>query len=95
MLIMMVGFYAAYMIPLKESPVLDGIIRVIPITSAFRLPADILVGNVGICIGAFEMLILLVTTLILAIVAGRIYKNEVFYKGKSLKERIKRKPKKA
>lgn len=95
MLIMMVGFYAAYMIPLKESPVLDGIIRVIPITSAFRLPADILVGNVGIGIGAVEMLILLVTTLILAIVAGRIYKNEVFYKGKSLKERIKRKPKKA
>ena len=94
-LIMLVGFYAAYMVPLKESPLLDGIIRVIPITSAFKLPADILVGNVNIWIGFAEMLILLVTTLILALVAGRVYKNEVFYKGKTLKERLLKKKKKA
>ncbi len=94
-LILLVGFYASYFVPMKESPLLDGIVRVIPITSAFKLPADILVGNVNIWIGFVEMLILLVSTLILALLAGRVYKNEVFYKGKTLKERLTRKKKKA
>ena len=54
-----------------------------------------MVGNVNIWMGILDMLILLVTTLVLAVVAGRVYKNEVFYKGKPLGERLKSKFKKA
>ncbi len=90
-IIAIIGFYAAYMIPLKEDPFLNSLLRVIPLTGAYKLPADILVGNVNIIYGLLETLLIFATTLVLAYFAGRAYKNEVFYKGKSLAERFKRK----
>ncbi|MBQ7775513.1 MAG: ABC transporter permease [Lachnospiraceae bacterium] len=92
-LIMLAGFFGAYMLPLQEKEWINTILRIIPITSAYILPGDLVVGNVTVLQGILYMSILLVTTIVLVIVTGKIYKNQLFYKGTSLKDRFKKKKK--
>lgn len=90
-LIMLAGFFGAYMLPLQEKEWINTILRIIPITSAYILPGDLVVGNVTVWQGILYMSILLITTVVLVIVAGKTYKNQLFYKGSSLKSRLKSK----
>lgn len=90
-LLMIAGFFGAYMGPLQEKPWLDTLLRIIPVTSAYMLPGDIMVGNITVWQGVLYASILLVTTLILVVITGKVYKNQLFYRGKSLKERFRRK----
>lgn len=92
-LIMLAGFFGSYMLPLQEKEWINTILRIVPITSAYILPGDLVVGNVTVWQGILYMSILLVTTLVLVMVAGKVYKNQLFYKGSSLKDRFKRKKK--
>ena len=92
MIISMVSFYVAYFTAFAEEPgLMNEIVRFIPFVSAFILPADILVGNVALWLGAIQILILVVAFIIVGIIAGKMYKNQVFYRGKSLLERLKKK----
>ena len=85
MIINMAAFYAAYMIPVMTDSDLAGLIlRIIPFTSAYLTPGDVLVGNISLMEGALETALLLVLTVILSIVAGKIYKSLVLNKGKTL-----------
>lgn len=90
-ILMIAGFFGAYMGPLQEKPWLDTLLRIIPVTSAYMLPGDVLVGNitVGQCI--LYTSILFITTMVLAVITGKVYKNQLFYRGQSLLERMKRK----
>lgn len=90
-ILMIAGFFGAYMGPLQEKPWLDTLLRIIPVTSAYMLPGDVLVGNitVGQCI--LYTSILFITTMVLAVITGKVYKNQLFYRGQSLLERLKRK----
>ncbi len=85
------GFLGSYLLPLQEKDWINTILRIVPITSAFLLPGDILVGNVTVLQGLGYMAILLAFTLILVVVAGKVYKSQVFHKGMSLFERFKKK----
>lgn len=90
-LLMIAGFFGAYMGPLQEKPWLDTLLRIIPVTSAYMLPGDIMVGKITVWQGMLYASILLVTTLVLVVVTGKVYKNQLFYRGSSLKDRFKRK----
>lgn len=90
-MLMIAGFFGAYMGPLQEKPWLDTLLRIIPVTSAYMLPGDVLVGNITVWQGMLYASILLVTTLVLVVITGKVYKNQLFYRGSSLKERFKRK----
>lgn len=90
-LIMIAGFFGAYMGPLQEKEWLNTLLRIIPVTSAYILPGDIMVGNITVWQGMLYAGILLVTTLVLVVVTGKVYKNQLFYRGSSLKDRFKRK----
>ncbi len=85
------GFLGSYVLPMQEIDWVNGILYLIPVTSAFMLPGDILVGKVLIWQGALYVLLLFIFTLVLVVVTGKIYKNQLFYKGKSLLERIQEK----
>ena len=74
---------------------LNTILRIVPITSAYLLPGDILVGNISVPEGLLYMLILMVFTAALVVCTGKVYRNQLFYRGKSLKERLQRRQKKA
>lgn len=85
MIIEMASFYAAYMIPsMLENDTMNLILRCIPFTSAFLTPGDVLVGNIGLLEGALETALLLACTIIVSIIAGKIYKSLVLNKGKNL-----------
>jgi len=85
------GFIGSYMLPLQEKDWLNTILRIVPITSAFLLPGDILVGNVVVWQGLLYLLLLLVFTLLVVYMAGRVYKAQVFNRGMSVFERLKKK----
>lgn len=93
-LFVMVGYFAGILLPLQENnEILIKVARIIPVTSAFVLPGDIVVGNVTVLEGILYTAILVVTTIILVFVTGKIYKNQLFYKGIGLKGRFKNKKK--
>lgn len=94
-LAMIAGFFGAYLLPLQEKEWLNTILRIVPITSAYLLPGDILVGNISVPEGLLYMLILMVFTAALVVCTGKVYRNQLFYRGKSLKERLQRRQKKA
>lgn len=94
-LAMIAGFFGAYLLPLQEKEWLNTILRIVPITSAYLLPGDILVGNISVPEGLLYMLILMAFTAALVVCTGKVYRNQLFYRGKSLKERLQRRQKKA
>ena len=87
-LAMIAGFFGAYLLPLQENAWLNTILRIVPITSAYLLPGDILVGNISVMEGLLYVLILIVFTGALVVCTGRVYRNQLFYRGKSLKEKL-------
>ncbi len=93
-LIMIAGFFGAYMLPVMNgSETINTILRIVPVTSAYLLPGDLVVGNVSIGLGSLYMGILLLTTLALLVIAGKVYKNQMFYRGQSILDRFKKKKK--
>lgn len=94
-IIMVLGFFGAYLLPLKEKEWLNTLLRICPITSAYMLPGDIVVGNITVMESIFYVSILLVTTIVLVVVTGKIYKNQLFYRGTDFKDRLKKRKAKA
>lgn len=92
---MIAGFFGSYMLPLQEKEWLNTILRIVPLTSAYMLPGDILVGNVTVLEGLLFVAVLTAFTAVLVVLTGRVYRNQLFYRGKSLKERLHRKAKEA
>lgn len=90
-LAMIAGFFGSYMLPLQEKDWLNTILRIVPLTSAYMLPGDILVGNVTVPQGLLFVAILVMFTAVLVVCTGRIYRNQIFNRGRSLKERLRRK----
>lgn len=80
---MLVGFLASLYVPLftDNNPIGMTIIRIIPITAAFVLPGDIVSARIGIVQFILYLMLLLLFTVLLAILTGRVYKNRLFKKG--------------
>jgi ABC-type Na+ efflux pump permease subunit len=79
-----ISFLLAYYVPLQEDKRMSALIRLIPFTSPFTVPADLVIGNVGIAAACSSMIILLVTTIIFIILTGKLYKGMVLYNGNKL-----------
>lgn len=74
-----IGFMAAYILPVtSDSKALLTAIRMIPITSPFMVPAELIIGKITMWEGLLSIGILAVTCFTLVIVTGKIYKNKVF-----------------
>lgn len=79
------GFLASYMLPLygAEETLLT-VLRFIPFTSAFMLPSDILLGNISIGLSCAMIAVLLIATIAMMLLTGKVYKDKVFYRGKNV-----------
>lgn len=95
-----IGYIAGVFLPMSSlmggstgSETLMTLARIIPITSAYILPGDILVGNITVLESLLYVGILLVTTIVLILFTGKVYKNQLFYKGAGLKARFMKKKK--
>jgi len=83
------GFLGAYTLPsMVGQEWIKVIVRLLPITSAFLLPGEILVGTVSAGAGIVYILVMAAWIIAVAVFAGRVYKDQVFYRGKNLKERL-------
>lgn len=80
------AFFASYMLPMQEKEWINTILRIVPFTSAFILPGDLIVGRITLLQGGLYGMILLVTVLVMCYFAGMVYKNQIFNKGKNLLE---------
>lgn len=83
---MVVGFFASYMLPLQEKEWINVILRIVPLTAAFKLPGDLMVGNIPMWQGFVYGGLLLASTLGACFLAGYVYKKQLFHRGKSLKD---------
>lgn len=57
------------------------ILRYIPFTAAFIVPADVFVGSMTIWEGILSLSVTLISSVIIAVFAGKIYKLMILYKG--------------
>ena len=86
-----VGFIGAYVLPLQEKEWLNILLRIFPLTASYLLPGDILVGNVTVWQGLLYLICLFFFTLLFVVLAGKVYKSQVFNRGMSVFERLKKK----
>ncbi len=78
-MVVVVSFLAAYMIPLMElSDTLIQVMRFIPVTAAFMLPADVIIGSCSIMTSVISLGIMIVTTAVMIYFTGKIYKKKIF-----------------
>lgn len=83
------GFLGSYIIPSAVGQEwIKVLIRLIPMSAAFLLPGELLLGTVSAGAGVLYLIVLFAWTLLTAVFAGKIYKNQVFYSGQSLKDRL-------
>jgi len=86
---LVIGFLGAYILPnMSGQEWVKVLIRIVPVASAFILPGEILLGTVKTGMAVVYLLILAVWIILTAVFAGKVYENQVFYKGKSLKDRL-------
>jgi len=78
------SFLAAYFISMMGSGVGQSIIRYVPFTAPFVLPVDILIGSVGLLEGVLATALLLVFTLVVVVLSGKIYKGFILYNGQKV-----------
>lgn len=88
-LFLVIGFIGSYVLPtMSGQEWLKVLIRLIPLSSAFMLPGEILLGTVSGGAATVYLLILLSWIVLTAVFAGKVYRDQVFYTGKSLKDRL-------
>lgn len=86
-----IGFFMSYTIPMKEVQWMTTLTRIVPLSAAFSLPGDILVGNISLGMGALYLLILAAFTTGLVFIAGKIYMTQLFHRGEGVLEMLKKK----
>lgn len=72
------GFIGAYFVPLMENTALKKVVTYLPVTSPFGVPADVIVGNISMAEAIVALLIVAVTTFVLIIFTGKVYKGKLF-----------------
>lgn len=83
------GFFGSYALPsMVGQEWIKVVVHLIPVAAAFLLPGEIMVGTISIGAGIVYLLVLAAWIVAVAIFAGKVYKDQLFYRGKSLKERL-------
>lgn len=79
-----ISWITCYFGTLMENEPLLRVVRNIPFTIPFCVPADLLTGAIGIGQGIFSTIILIVFSVLVIMLSGRIYKGMVLYTGQKI-----------
>lgn len=74
----MIGWLVAYFSSFMDNDAILAVVHLVPVTSPFILPADIILGKCGIIEGIGAFAILIVSTVALIMVTGKVYKGKLF-----------------
>lgn len=83
-LIIVISWLFAYLVPTTGNKALIAATRYIPFTIPFSTPVDLLIGTVGLGQGIISVAILLVFSLLVIMLSGKIFKGLVLYNGQKL-----------
>lgn len=84
-----IGFLGSYIIPSAVGQEwVKVLIRLLPMSAAFLLPGELLIGTVSAGAGVLYLLVLFAWIVLTAVIAGKVYKDQVFYRGQSIKDRL-------
>lgn len=72
------GYFAVCMIPALDNDTALNITRYVPFSAAYRISADVLIGNMSAGQAAISTMIMLITSLIMIFITGKIYKKKLF-----------------
>ena len=79
-----ISWMTCYIGTLTEKEKLLAVVRNIPFTIPFCVPADLLTGAIGIVQGIISMVILMIFSVLVIMLSGRIYKGLVLYTGQKI-----------
>ena len=74
----MIGFMVSYIGSLLEMDTLIKVSEYIPVISPFVAPADVLMGKMSFVGGLISYVILLIFTVAMILVTGKVYKGKIF-----------------
>lgn len=80
--VMVLGYVGGYLSPLIGDESINTLMRVIPFTSAFMLPGDIIIGNVTLAMGILYTAIMFAFLVALVYITGKVYKSQLFNNGR-------------
>lgn len=80
-MIVVVCWMIPYISSINGNDHLAGILRYIPFTAPFILPADVLIGNANIMTGIISTVMMLAATALIVFLAAKVYKAFVLYRG--------------
>ena len=81
-LLAMAGYLVSLFLPLKGIGWVNTLLRIIPFTGAFVVPSDILLGKITQLSGVLYLLLLLAFSVVVSLIAGKVYMNQIFFRGK-------------
>lgn len=76
-----ISWLISYFAPLGGNNGLTTILRYIPFTTPFSVPAELITGGIGLGEGVVSLLVLVVFSFVIIILSSKIYKGLVLYTG--------------
>ena len=73
-----IGYFAAYGGAMSSDKMISSLVRVLPLSSAFIVPADIITGNTTVLQGVISIALILIVIVVGIIFTGKIYKKKLF-----------------
>lgn len=84
-MVIVVCWIFPYMNQLNGNEHMLSILRLVPFTAPFTVPADVLIGNTSIMIAVISTVLVILSTAVIVFIAAKAYKAFVLYRGKPLK----------
>lgn len=81
---MVFSWIISYMAPVSGNEKLVSVLRYIPLTAPFSVPVDLITGSIGLTEGLISLAIMLVFTLLVIMLSGKIYQGLVLYNGQKV-----------
>lgn len=76
-----ISFLACYLTPIMGNETVTNVLRFIPFTIPFGVPADLITGTTGLLQGVISLAILAVFSILIIMLSGKLYKGLVLYNG--------------
>ena len=81
---MLISWLIGYFAALNENEHMMSILRYIPFTSPFTVTGEMMVGKISVGVGIISMAEILICSVLMCILAGRIYRGLALYSGEKL-----------
>lgn len=79
-----ISWLVCYFAPITGNEQLLTIVRYIPFTAPFSVPVNLITGSMGLVEGVIALATMLLFTLLVIMLAGRLYKGLILYNGQKL-----------